>query len=112
MENNSQPKAAIASAGSTGEWTFLSNHSHVLICLAQDPHARLRDVAQRVGITERAVQKIVVDLEKAGVVERERHGRRNRYLIHADQPLRHPVESHCRVRELLKMVLGPRRSRR
>ena len=58
-------------------WTFLSNHAHVLVCLAQDPDARLRDVALSVGITERAVQKIVSDLAAAGVIERERAGRRN-----------------------------------
>ncbi len=63
----------------TRQWTFLSNHGHVLVCLARDPDSRLRDVASRVGITERAVQKILGDLEAAGIVRRERHGRRNRY---------------------------------
>ena len=100
-DTTAQPHAATAA-----DWTFLTNHSHVLICLARDPQARLRDVAQRVGITERAVQKIVQDLERAGVVERQREGRRNRYRIHADRPLRHPVEAHCQVNELLAMVLG------
>lgn len=89
--------------GPTG-WTFLTNHSHVLICLANEPSMRLRDVADRVGITERAVQSIVADLEHAGIITRFREGRRNRYEIHLDQPLRHPVESHCHVRDLLKMV--------
>jgi Mn-dependent DtxR family transcriptional regulator len=88
-------------------WTFLSNHGHVLICLAQDTTARLRDVAQRVGITERAVQKIVSDLEMAGVVTRKRYGRRNQYELHAEQPLRHPLEAHCTVAALLSMVLKP-----
>ncbi|MFP4645002.1 MAG: hypothetical protein ACLFM0_11660, partial [Spirochaetales bacterium] len=86
-----------------GDWTFLTNHSHVLLHLAQDPNARLRDVAYRVGITERAVQNIVQDLEHAGVLERRRDGRRNRYRIHGDQYLRHPVEWHCRVADLLQM---------
>ena len=86
-------------------WTFLTNHSHVLICLARDPHMRLRDVAELVGITERAVQKIVHDLEVAGVLERQRIGRRNRYRILADQSLRHPVEQHCSVAELLAVVI-------
>lgn len=86
------------------EWTFLTNHSHVLICLADDPEARLRDVAAQVGITERAVQKILADLEQAGVVTRRREGRRNRYSIHRDRPLRHPVESHRSVGDLLGMV--------
>lgn len=96
--------AAPARAEEAG-WTFLSNHSHVLICLAGDPGALLRDVAQKVGITERAVQKIVADLEEGGVITRLREGRRNRYRIHADRRLRHPVESHCTVSDLLGMVL-------
>ena len=88
-------------------WTFLSNHGHVLICLARDPEARLRDVALAVGITERAVQKIVSDLEEAGVVERVRDGRRNRYLLFLDKPLRHPIEAHRSVGALLGTILNP-----
>jgi predicted transcriptional regulator len=90
--------------GTSSSWTFLTNHSHVLICLAQDPTSRLRDVAERVGITERAVQKIVTDLEEAGVLTRIRDGRRNRYEVHPGVPLRHPVEKHRRVSDLLTMV--------
>jgi predicted transcriptional regulator len=86
-------------------WTFLSNHAHVLVCLALDPHARLRDVAAEVGITERAVQGIVGDLEHAGVILRERQGRRNTYRLHLDAPLRHPLEAHRSIRALLAMVL-------
>jgi len=93
-------------APSTRQWTFLSNHGHVLICLARDPEARLRDVAQAVGITERAVQKIVADLEAAGVLTRERTGRRNRYHLAAERPLRHPLEAHRTVGALLGMVLS------
>lgn len=89
------------------QWTFLSNHGHVLVCLARDPEARLRDVALSVGITERAVQKIVSDLEEAGVVERLRDGRRNRYRLHPERPLRHPIEAHRTVGALLGMVLNP-----
>jgi DNA-binding transcriptional ArsR family regulator len=89
----------------SGHWTFLSNHGHVLVCLARDPDARLRDVAQSVGITERAVQKIVSDLEAGGVVERVRDGRRNRYRLFVDRPLRHPLEAHRTVGSLLGMVL-------
>jgi hypothetical protein len=92
---------------SPSTWTFLSNHAHVLICLFQQPDARLRDVAARVGITERAVQSIVTDLEQLGVVTRVREGRRNRYVIHSDIPLRHPVEEHCSVADLLAMVGAP-----
>jgi DNA-binding Lrp family transcriptional regulator len=86
-------------------WTFLSNHAHVLVCLALDPDARLRDVAASVGITERAVQKIVTDLEQAGIIVRERSGRRNSYRLHLEVPLRHPLEAHKTVGVLLSLVL-------
>lgn len=92
--------------GGGRQWTFLSNHAHVLVCLASDPGARLRDVAVQVGITERAVQKIVSDLESAGVLTRERDGRRNRYHMALDRPLRHPVERHRSIGALLGMLLG------
>jgi hypothetical protein len=85
-------------------WTFLSNHAHVLICLAEQPDARLRDLAERVGITERAVQSIVTDLEALGVITRIRQGRRNHYDVHPDVHLRHPVEAHCTIRDLLAMA--------
>ena len=85
-------------------WTFLTNHAHVLICLWREPDARLRDVADRVGITERAVQAIVADLEAAGVLTRQREGRRNHYEIHPNVPLRHPVESTRTVADLLGML--------
>lgn len=92
-------------SASTRHWTFLSNHSHVLVCLAADPGVRLRDVAAEVGITERAVQGIVGDLEAAGVIVRERHGRRNAYRLNLDASLRHPLEAHRSIRALLSMVL-------
>lgn len=85
-------------------WTFLSNHSHVLVCLGRDPDARLRDVAERVGITERSAQQIVADLEAAGYLERTRVGRRNRYAVQPDGRLRHPLESGVRVGDLLALV--------
>jgi len=86
------------------QWTFLSNHAHVLVCLAADPDSRLRDVAASVGITERAVQKIVGDLVDAGVIERVRTGRRNTYRLHLSVPLRHPLEAHRTVGALLSVV--------
>ena len=92
-------------------WTFLSNHAHVLICLAIDPELVLRQVALRVGITERAVQRILADLEHEGLVTREREGRRNRYELRLDQPLRHPLEAHRSVRELVEMVTVARKTR-
>lgn len=90
------------------QWTFLSNHAHVLVCLATEPDSRLRDVATRVGITERAVQKIVGDLEQAGVIERVRTGRRNSYRLHMSVPLRHPLEAHRTVETLVSIVLEGR----
>lgn len=95
----------MSDTSSASSWTYLTNHSHVLICIAEDPSARLRDLADRVGITERAVQMIVQDLERSGVIEKRRAGRRNHYVIHPDHPLRHPVEAHRTVRELLNLVL-------
>jgi DNA-binding MarR family transcriptional regulator len=88
-------------------WTFLTNHAHVLLCLAKDPEARMREVASQVGITERAVQKIVADLEEAGYLTRTRDGRRNRYELHLSVPLRHPLECHRSVAALLALVLEP-----
>lgn len=94
-------------SGSIGpNWTFLSNHSHVLLCIAASPEIRLREVAARVGITERAVQRIVADLEAGGYLTRSRTGRRNLYQVHADRPLRHPIEAHREVRSLLGLILG------
>ncbi len=85
-------------------WTFLTNHAHVLVALSRDPTMRLRDVAILVGITERAVQGIISDLEAAGVVIRERDGRRNRYQLRLDQPLRHPLENHHTIAQLIRSV--------
>lgn len=92
---------------SVGHWTFLSNHTHVLLCLVRDPSQTIRQIAQNVGITERSVQKIIVDLEQAGVLHRERVGRNNRYNIDLSKPLRHPLESHCTLSELLKALGVP-----
>jgi predicted transcriptional regulator len=89
-------------------WTFLTNHTHVLVCLAEDPGLRLRDVAARVGVTERAVQRIVAELEAGGVLTRTREGRRNRYTIDGRIPLRHPLENHRDVGALLRWILGGR----
>lgn len=86
-------------------WTFLSNYAHVLICLAEDPDARLRDVADKVGITERTAFRLIDELEQAGVLERAREGRRNHYVINTEAHLRHSVEQHCTVGELLETVL-------
>lgn len=82
-------------------WTFLSNHAHVMLCLVQDEEARVRDIAERVDITERAVQRILVELEAAGALERTRVGRRNRYTLNLNLPLRHELESDHTIGELL-----------
>ena len=92
-------------------WTFLTNHAHVLLCLASDSQTRLRDVSEKVGITERAVQSIVADLEQAGYLTRLRSGRRNEYEVHRDQPLRHPIEAHRDISALIELVQPRRRSR-
>jgi len=98
--------ASSGESGSAGEsrWTFLSNHSHVLLCLHREPELTLREVAQRVGITERSVQRILGELEEAGYLVRERHGLRNRYRFRTTAPLRHPIEQHCRIGDLIEMV--------
>ncbi len=88
----------------SGEWTFLSNHAHVLVCLARDPEARLRDIAVDVGITERRVSSIVTDLETEGVVRIDRVGRRNTYTVNRRARLRHPLESHQSVGDLLRAI--------
>lgn len=108
MAKRATPKTQAADSPAGGarpaSWTFLTNHSHVLILLAIEPDLLLREVAQRVGITERAVQKIVAELEDGGILTRTRVGRRNRYRISEGRSLRHPVEGHRRVRDLLDMV--------
>jgi DNA-binding IclR family transcriptional regulator len=86
------------------DWTFLTNHAHVLVCLDAEPGGTQREMAAAVGITERAVQRILADLEAAGVVTRQRVGRRNRYRIHPDHALRHPLEAHRTVRDLLDLI--------
>lgn len=86
-------------------WTFLSNHAHVLLCVAADPSVRVRDVADRVGITERAAQRILADLASEGYLVRERVGRRNRYRLRLDRPMRHPIERVRSVRALVEALV-------
>ena len=88
-------------------WTFLTNHAHVLIAISRDPELRQRDISQLVGITEGAVQRILHELEDAGFLVRERVGRRNRYHVDADHPLRHPLERDHTVAEILRSVNQP-----
>lgn len=88
----------------SSQWTFLTNHAHVLFCLFHDAEQTLREVSLKIGITERAVQRIVADLEAASVIIREREGRRNRYVIKLDAPLRHPLEQHRSIGDLLALL--------
>lgn len=89
-------------------WTFLTNYGHVLLCIAADPAIRLRDVAAKVGITERAAQRIVADLIEAGYLESTKLGRRNQYRINGELPLRHPIEQHRQVETLLALIDRPK----
>jgi DNA-binding MarR family transcriptional regulator len=92
------------SDGDSARWVFLSNHAHVLLCIARDPDARARDIAQEVGITERAAQRIIADLIDGGYVERTKIGRRNRYEINRRAPLRHPILREFEVGPLLDFL--------
>lgn len=96
-------KAKASSLATT--WTFMSNHAHVILCIAENPKSRTRDLAMKIGITERAVQRIVAELEAAGYLSHDREGRNNHYTVHTDLPLRHPVEQHCGVSSLIEMTL-------
>lgn len=107
--SKSLPVAATSPPAATKEssnlqWTFLTNHSHVLVLLSRNPSVVLREVALQVGITERAVQRIIADLEAGGVIEREKIGRQNHYRIRISEPLRHPIESHRTIGELLALL--------
>lgn len=91
--------------GPTGSsWTFFTNHAHVLVAISRDPGLRQRDIAQLVGVTEGAVQRILLELERDGYVTRERIGRRNRYHVDRDRSLRHPLEGHRTVADVLAAV--------
>jgi DNA-binding transcriptional ArsR family regulator len=93
----------------TARWDFLTNHAHVLLCVAHDPGIRLRDIASAIGITERAAHRILSELVEEGYVLRERHGRRNRYKVNAELPLRHPLVEEREVGDLLDVVIGSTR---
>jgi hypothetical protein len=96
------PKASSSpDLGTSSGWTFLTNHTHVLLCLFRNPDERLRDVAVAVGITERMVQRIVSELAEAGYLQITKEGRRNHYRVNSRLRLRHPLESHHTIGELL-----------
>ena len=85
-------------------WTFLTNHSHVLLCLAKDPYMRIRDLSAEVGITERAVQRILAELSEGDFIDITKEGRRNIYKLKTDKALKHPVESHKKVKDLINLI--------
>lgn len=97
---------------SQGEWTFLSNYGHVLVSLAREPESRMRDVAEAVGITERAVQQIVRELVDQGYLLKEKVGRRNRYEVVRGAHLRHDLEATVAVGDFLDLIAGPHAARR
>ena len=90
---------------SAAPWTFLSNHGHVLVCLARDPDVRMRDVAAAVGITERAVQQIVHDLVDGGYVAKSKEGRRNHYRVVRSTHFRHELEADVSLGAFVDLVL-------
>jgi DNA-binding transcriptional ArsR family regulator len=87
-------------------WSFLTNHARVLVCIAHDPGVRLRDIAERIGITERSAYSIVTDLTEAGYVVKEKDGRRNRYQVQAHQPLEEPTARETSIGEVLDLLVG------
>ncbi len=101
LENS---EAVPAAKEISSKWTFLTNHAHVLLCLAKTPDIRMRDLADTVGITERAVQRIIAELAEEGYIEIKRAGRCNKYTMHEDKHLKHPVESHRMVADLLRLI--------
>jgi DNA-binding IclR family transcriptional regulator len=94
----------MSSGGDTKGWHFVTSHTQVLLCIAQDPEMRMKDIAETVGITERAAQRIVADLIDAGYLQRERVGRRNRYVIDETMVMRHPEQRTHEVGELLTLL--------
>ena len=88
----------------SSSWTFLTNHAHILMCLAKNPSERIRDLALKVDITERAVQRIIVELETDGYLEHIRDGRRNVYRVLSRKSLRHDIEKHRQLHDLIKLI--------
>jgi DNA-binding Lrp family transcriptional regulator len=95
----------------TPSWTFLTRHAQVLLCIADDPGIRLREIGERVGITERAAHRIVGDLAAAGYISRERRGRRNHYTIEPHLPLPDPVARDQKVGDLVAVIIGAKSTR-
>lgn len=111
VDPTSSPLRGPVASSSSGGWTYLSNHAHVLLCLARDPEIRVRDVARLVGITERGVARILLDLEESGVIEKHKSGRRNSYSANLDLPLRHALESQRTIGDLMRLFTSSRQRR-
>lgn len=111
MATNEFDSGTPAVPAAAARWTFLTNHAHVLLTIARDPHIRMRDVATRVGVTERAAQKIAADLVEDGYIFRTRTGRRNSYTIATGRPFRHPVDAGHELDELLAVLVPEPSSR-
>lgn len=92
---------ALTQAADMSDWTFLTNYSHVLLCIVQNPQIRLTEIAERVGIKERTAFAIVSALVREGYLSKVRHGRRNEYVVHSELPFRHPLERDAQIRALL-----------
>ena len=103
-DQQSTIRMSCMSSPESSRWHFLTNHSQVLLCIEHNPDSRLRDIAEMVGVTERAAQRIVRDLVDAGYVRRERVGRRNRYAVDSHAPMRHPAQSEFEVGALLRLL--------
>ncbi len=102
---STSPESRLAAPATSSQWTFLTNHAHVLLAIARDHDVRLREIASQVGITERAVQKIIAELEESGALTKSRDGRRNHYEVNTEVSLRHPMEAHRTINALVRMVL-------
>ena len=97
----------MSSNGHSASWTFLTNHTQVLICIAEDVDITLREVANKVGITERAAQRIVADLVAEEIIERRRVGRRNHYLVNRGAAMRHAAQANLQIGPLLDLLQPP-----
>lgn len=104
---SAQEPASTGGGGRRPPWTILTNHGHVLLAVAAEPHILIEEIALRVGITRRATLSILKDLEEAGYVQRMREGRRTRYRVDGNRPFRHPAESDHDVGALLEIFLEP-----
>jgi predicted transcriptional regulator len=103
-----QPVDSLPLRPDANRWTFLTNHALVLVLLSKHPSIVLREVAARVGITERAVQRIIHELEQDGFIVREKVGRQNYYQIKGEKNLRHPIDEHLSIQELLDVIARPK----